>query len=274
MKVFGIISDERVYRSRSPALFTAVFKRLGLKAGYVPLMVEAGHLGQAIHSLRILHFAGANVAVPFKEAVATHLDSLSEGANIIGAVNTIVRSGDQLKGYNTNAIGFMDALAELNYEVEGKTVMVVGTGGAAMAIVFILNWLRTARVLVAGRDTEKAGAIANRFGGHSLNLDSLVSGPLPVQLIVNATAVSNAEEAPDLAALVKRIEARGCELVFDLNYGRPDNFWQDLASRCGARFSDGLIALAYQARRTLALWTGLQVEPQVFLDTIRDEKLV
>jgi shikimate dehydrogenase len=274
MKVFGIISDERVYRSRSPALFTAVFQRMGIKASYVPLMVKSENLGQAVHSLRWLHLAGANVTAPYKEEVVGYLDSLSEGANIIGAVNTIVRSGDQLKGYNTNAIGFMDALGQLGYEVEGKAVIVLGTGGAAKAAVFILNWLRTDAVLVTGRNPEKADAIARRFGGHALNLDTLATTPLPVHLIVNATSVSNAEESPSFAATIDAIRTNGCELVFDLNYGRPNNCWQALAQRIGARFSDGLIALAYQARRTLALWTGLQIAPEVFLDTIRDKNLV
>jgi shikimate dehydrogenase len=72
--------------------------------------VSPNDVGQALQSLRILNIAGANVTVPYKETVIPHMDILSEGANIIGAINTIVRNGAELKGYNTNAIGFMDAL--------------------------------------------------------------------------------------------------------------------------------------------------------------------
>ena len=74
------------------------------------------------------------------------MDILSEGANIIGAVNTIVRNGDTLKGYNTNAIGIMDALTESGFEAEGKSALIFGTGGAAMAAAFIFNWLRTGTI--------------------------------------------------------------------------------------------------------------------------------
>ena len=69
-------------------------------------------------ALRVLHIAGANVTAPFKEAILPHLDALSEGARIIGAVNTIVRDNGRLKGYNTNAIGIMDALGSAAFSVE------------------------------------------------------------------------------------------------------------------------------------------------------------
>ena len=94
---------------------------MGIKGAYVPFRVAPGDVGQALQSLRILNIAGANVTVPYKETVVPHMDILSEGANIIGAINTIVRNGTELKGYNTNAIGFMDALLGADYEVEGRT---------------------------------------------------------------------------------------------------------------------------------------------------------
>ena len=105
--------------------------------------------------------AGASITIPYKEAVLPMMDVLSEGANIIGAVNTIVRDGDRLKGYNTNAIGVMDALNEAGFEVDGKAALVFGTGGAARAVVFILNWLRAANIFVAGRNRDKTKTIVD-----------------------------------------------------------------------------------------------------------------
>ena len=163
MKVYCILSDERVYSSRSPVMFSRVLQRVGIQAVYVPFKVEAQNIGLALQSLRILNIAGANVTVPYKEKVIPHLDVLSEGANIIGAINTIVCNGNSLKGYNTNAIGFMDALNSAGFEVAGKSAVVFGTGGAAKAVVFMLNWLRAANVRVAGRDPQKTAAIADRL---------------------------------------------------------------------------------------------------------------
>jgi len=140
MKVFCIISDERAHRLKSPAIFTTVLKDMGIKGSYVPFQVAPDDVGQALQSLRILNIAGANVTVPYKEAVIPHLDILSEGANIIGAINTIVRNGNELKGYNTNAIGFMDALNEVEFDAEGASALVFGTGGGGQGghVYFIL----------------------------------------------------------------------------------------------------------------------------------------
>ena len=270
MKVFCILSDERAGQSKSPIMFSRVLKRQGINGTYVPFAVKPQDLGQAIQSIRILHMAGANITVPYKEAVIPLLDVLSEGANIIGAVNTIVRDGDRLKGYNTNAIGVMDALTEAGFEVDGKSALVFGTGGAARAVVFILNWLRAATIFVAGRQMEKAKSLIATLGGEALDLTSFSDRPLPVDIVVNATAVSSSDESPEMADLVSRLEIPGCELVFDLNYGRPRNFWEELARGKDIRFMDGLPALAYQARRAFALWTGLQVPPEEFLNALHE----
>lgn len=271
MQVYCIISDERAFRLKSPVMFSTVLKRVGIKGTYVPFKVSPKQIGEALQSIKILNIAGANITVPYKESVIPYMDILSEGANIIGAVNTIVRNGDKLKGYNTNAIGFMDALNNSGFDAEDKSALVIGTGGAAKAVVFILNWLRTKSIIVAGRSEEKTRQIVNRFGGEANPLNTLPDQPLPVDLIVNATSVSSPDESPELASLVERLHAPRCELIMDLNYDRPENFWQNLARRQGIRFIDGLPSLAYQARRTFALWTGLQVPPEEFLKALDEE---
>jgi shikimate dehydrogenase len=101
-------------------------------------------------------------------------------------------------------------------------------------------------------------------------LDSLAGVPLPARIVVNATSVSSPEESEDLCRAVQELRLRGCELVMDLNYGRRRNFWQEKAEREEARFMDGLIPLAFQARRTLQLWTGVQVPPGEFLDALKN----
>jgi len=270
MQVYCILGDEQVFHSKSAAIFSVIIKRLGIKANYVPFKVAPDRIGQAMQSIRVLNIAGANVTVPFKEAVISHLDVLSEGANIIGAVNTIVRNGNILKGYNTNAIGFMDALNEVGFNFDGKSALVFGTGGMAKSVVFILNWLRTSSISIAGRSEEKTRQMVSRFSGEAILLSDFPDQPLPVDIVVNATSVSNADESPELTGLVERIELKGCELVVDLNYDQRQNIWQDMARRNNVRFMDGLSTLAYQSRRTLALWTGIQVPPEEFI-TVLDE---
>jgi shikimate dehydrogenase len=268
-KVFCILSDARAFQAKSPEMFSAVLKRAGLNAVYVPFMVAPENLGQAVHSLRVLNIAGANITVPYKEAVIPYLDILSEGANIIGAINTIVRDGERLKGYNTNAIGFMDAMEAAGFDAAGKTALVFGTGGAARAVAFIFNWLRAERVLVAGRSLQKAHALTDKLGGVPLLMDTLAGTEIHADILVNATAVSSTEESPELADLVARLNLQGCGLVVDLNYGRIQNFWQERAAGIGAKFVDGLRPLAYQARRSFALWTKLQVPVREFMGAVQ-----
>lgn len=263
-KVFCLISNQRVFRSRSPAMFTAVLGRTGIKGAYVPFMVEDGNLGKALDALRVLNIAGANIDAPFKEKVLPFLDVLSEGANIIGSVNTIVCKGGQLKGYNTNAIGIMDALNEVKFDVSGKKALVVGTGGAARAVVFILNWLRAESIVVAGRDNEKTCRLADHFGSTPQPLNALADNPVSVDLVVNATSVSSRNESGMLPGLLDRLKINGCQLVFDLNYGSRNNIWQSMAEKNDIRFIDGLSALTYQARRTFLLWTGREVPQEEF----------
>jgi shikimate dehydrogenase len=268
MQVYCILGDERALRSRSPVMFSTVLKRLGMNGTYVPFKVLPGNLGKAVESLKLFNIAGANITVPYKEAVIPFMDVLSEGADIIQAVNTIVCKNDVLKGYNTNAIGIMDALGSVNFDVAGKSALVLGTGGAAKAVVFILNWLRAKTIVVAGRNTKKAQEIVNLFSGEPRPLNSICDQPLPVDIIFNTTSVSNADESPELASLAENMNLPGCKIVFDLNYGHRRNFWKDMAIKKGIRFVDGLPVLAYQAKRTFALWTGAQVPSEEFLRTI------
>jgi len=249
-------------------------KKVGVKGTYEPFVVKPGKIDEAIREIRILNVTGTNVTAPFKEAVIPYLDELSEGAIIIRSINTIVRKGDKLKGYNTNAIGFMDALNEAGFDTADKSALVFGTGGAARAVVFILNWIHLKPIFVTGRSQKKISPIVNQIGGEARSLNALTDQVLPVNLVVNATSVSSPDEAPELAELVNRLQLPNCELVIDLNYGRSRNFWQDMAQSKGIRFMDGLSSLSNQAKRTFALWTGIEVKPELVLTVIQNSTLV
>ena len=128
-------------------------------------------------------------------------------------------------------------------------------------MVFILNWLRASKIYVSGRNSDQAKSISTTFSGEVLELSSLPGLSLPVDIVVNATSVSSSEESPEMAEVVRHLEVTDCRLVFDLNYGRRANFWQEMAERKGIHF---------QARRTFALWTGLQVPPEEFIRALKE----
>jgi shikimate dehydrogenase len=270
MKIFCILSDARAFRSKSPAMHTAVLQKVGIDGVYVPFMVEPDRVGDAVRGLRALNVAGANVTVPYKETVMPHLDRLSEEAIAIGAVNTIVPGPEGLTGYNTDAGGFVEALEAVGFSMQGKTALVFGTGGAAKGVAYALTRAGGAKVLLAGRGEERTNDVARRLDAEARPLDSLFHGPVPAQLVVNATPVSNFRESPELAARLDRLDVSGCELVIDLNYGRLENFWLDLAAKVGARFMDGLPMLVHQARLSFALWTGLRVDARLFMQALEE----
>jgi shikimate dehydrogenase len=270
MKVFCILSDARAFRSKSPAMHTAVLRKVGIDGVYVPFMVEPDRVDDAVRGLRALNVAGANVTVPYKETVMSHLDRLSEEAIAIGAVNTIVPSAEGLIGHNTDAGGFVEALEAIGFSLQGKTALVFGTGGAAKGVAYALSKMGRAKVLLAGRGEERTNEVARRLAAEARPLDSLLRTPIPVELVVNATPVSNFRESPELAARLDHLDVTGCELVIDLNYGRLENFWLDLAAKVGARFMDGLPMLVHQARLSFALWTGLQVDARLFMQALEE----
>jgi shikimate dehydrogenase len=266
--VYCIISDERVHQIKSPQMYNRVLQEMGLNGAYVPFQVAPDHLGQALESLRVLNISGGNITVPYKEKAARFMDILSEGAQIIGAINTVVCKEGKLKGYNTNAIGFMDALAAANFEVAGRRALVFGTGGAAKAVAFIFNWLQADTVTIVGRHRDRTWSLADKIGGRGLMLRDLDGSPVSADIVVNATSVSSPEESREMADLVERLNLNNCQLVYDLNYGRRINFWQQRAKKLDIAFKDGISVLARQARRTFALWTGMDVPPETFLKAL------
>ncbi|MEW6352199.1 MAG: shikimate dehydrogenase [Thermodesulfobacteriota bacterium] len=265
MKVFCILSDGRAFKSKSPAMHTAVMKRYGIDGIYVPFAVEADLVGDAVRGIRALSIEGANVTVPYKETVIPYLDRLSEEASEIGAVNTIVRRGSELVGYNTDSGGFCDALKAVGFDLQGKPVMVLGTGGAAKALLHAVFRAKPGRVTLIGRNPDHAARLGAKFGCATMGLDDLRRTGESAALLVNATSASSPEEAPQLAELIRGFRLDGCELVVDLNYGRNQNFWQDMAKAVGASFMDGLPMLAHQARRSFELWTGIAADAGEFL---------
>ncbi len=256
-------------------MFNAVMKKIGFKGRYEPLKAEAEMIGELVNSLRDPDIVGANVTVPYKEAVIPYLDILSEGGNIIGAVNTIVHKDNKLKGYNTNAIGFMDALSDVNFHVAGKFALVFGTGGVARAVVFILKWLGAEAICVTGRNQKKMDRIVQRIGCEAKSFEAIqAAGTVEADIVINATSVSSPLESPELAVLAGNLRLPACDLIVDLNYGRRQNFWHDLARTNSVQFVDGLSTLANQARATFSLWTGLEVEPEVFLNAMELNSLL
>lgn len=146
-----------VRHSLSPAIFNAAFAASGLDWAYLAFEVPEGAAGLAMGGMRALGLEGLSVTMPHKSAVIPALDRLSPDAVALDAVNCVHREGAELVGHNTDGPGFVDALqVDEGLELAGRTVTVIGAGGAARAVIRALAQAGARTVVVVNRSPEPA----------------------------------------------------------------------------------------------------------------------
>ncbi|MDQ0157178.1 shikimate dehydrogenase [Robertmurraya andreesenii] len=123
-----------VSHSYSPRMYNLAFENLGLDYAYLAFNVENDQLKDVIRGLRGLGLIGFNVTMPYKTNILTLLDELSTSASLIGSVNTVVNTQGRLIGHNTDGMGFVKSLNEVGIQLKGRTMTLLGAGGAATAI--------------------------------------------------------------------------------------------------------------------------------------------
>ena len=246
-------------------MHNAVLKEEGLEGSYEAFPVESNQVGAFLGGLASRGFTGVNVTVPHKQAVLPFIDRLDEEAATLGAVNTIVVKGERLEGGNTDCPGFAQALIETGYAAGGRPALVVGAGGSARSVVLALARLGASPLWVAARRPAQSQALCAELGGEGISMEQAARFVADARLLVNAAAASSQTESPDLAAWAQSVNASRLEQIMDINYGREQNFWADLALAHGARFSDGLVMLAHQAALSFTRWTGRPVAGARFL---------
>lgn len=266
--VFGILGDP-VAHSLSPVMQNAAFAALGVDAVYVPFPVAPAALGEAVAGLRALGVAGVNVTIPHKEAVRAHLDRLDPLAARIGAVNTVVREGNLLVGYNTDGAGFLRSLAEdLQFYPTGKRVLLLGAGGACRAALVALVEAGASQVVIANRTVERAAGLCGefasfypgtRFANLPLRRGDLEAALSETDLLVNTSSLGLKGESIELPWEALPPAAS----VYDMVYARTPEGTPLLreARSLGRRAADGLGMLAGQGEEAFFLWTGLRPPP-------------
>ena len=257
----GFLSLRQTSNPRIPEVYQEVMKIAGISGSYRCFTTAPKKLDECLQSFIDNDLTGVNIGSPYQEKIIPLLATLSEGANMIGAVNTIVRHGLFFKGYNTNALGLMDALTASGLKTaKCSSALVLGSGGAARSALFLLHWLGIPQITVAGRDLEKAESTTLHIGGgEPVLLENMLEQTITANIVINATSVSNPQEAPKLANLISRMPLTECQMVVDFNYDKEDNFWHELARTQSCSFLDGLAVLAFQTRHALTLWTGKQI---------------
>jgi len=248
-----------VGHSLSPALHQAAGAACGLEVDYQLLDTPPHLLDATMARLRDAGYRGYNITAPHKQAVHARVHTLTDAAEAVGAVNTVVLSNGQALGDNTDVAGLRQALTAANAP-EGHAV-VIGTGGTARAAIHVLR--TTGRdFAVHGRDRAKARELHHRAGDWSELSDALRGVSLVVLCLARAAA-------PALARLPFDATAPDA-LVFDVNYGVAARPVAEAVVRAGRRGEDGLRMLAWQGLAAFERWTGLASRAEPVLEAVRD----
>lgn len=261
-RICGLIGDP-VEHTMSPVMHNAAFDKLGLDYVYLPFRVKPEVLPRAVSGLRALNVLGFNVTIPHKVAVMPLLDEIDPAAEKIGAVNTVVNDDGVLRGYNTDASGFLRALMESGVEPGGKRIVLLGAGGAARAIAYILTE-RKARLAILNRReeldwAEEIAANIKKDFDNEVEVFELVSGHLKAALekadiLVNATSVGMSPES-GASSVPAELLCSGL-VVVDIVYNPVRTKLLRDAAGAGAVTVEGLDMLVWQGALAFEKWTG------------------
>ena len=276
MKKYTGIIGQPLAHSVSPILQNAAFKFHKLDIVYETWETEETELPNLINQLRTLNVLGFNVTVPFKESIIEYLDDIDPIAKNIGAVNTVVNINNKLKGFNTDAEGFLKAL-EINgsFKCYGKNILIIGAGGSARSVFNTLLGENPTTITIANRSIDKAnklilGKKIKNIDVDIVKLDELnsknYSHKFFPDLIVNCTPIGmRYTEKEGLSPIGKKVIPENC-LVYDLVYNPMETQLLKLAKKISGKTLGGLPMLIYQGGAAFELWTNTTPPIEIMFD--------
>ncbi|SEN54796.1 shikimate dehydrogenase [Sphingomonas gellani] len=261
---YAEVIGDPVSHSKSPLIHRFWLDALGIDADYRATHVAAEGLADYFEGRRAdPDWRGCNITVPHKIVALDHVSDPGDVRRSIGAINTALRQEDGgIVGTNTDAAGFFQPIAGL--DLSGRPVAVIGTGGAARAILFALSRMDTGPVTLLGRNPIKAAALLSAFGlkGEALPIERLPAAAL----LVNATTLGMAGQPPleiDLSPLPDDA------VVYDIVYAPLETPLLAAARARDLDTVDGLEMLVGQAAIAFELFFGA-APPRDRDDALRD----
>lgn len=256
------------------AMIEAAYRHHGLDWRYINVEVAPDDLADAVRGARAMGWRGFNCSIPHKVAVIDHLDSLGTSAEIIGAVNTIVRDGDRLIGENTDGRGFVAALKSV-VDPAGKSVVLFGAGGAARAVAVEMALAGAARIILVNRTAGRGRAVVDLLNKRTdtqasyAPWDGTFVVPAGTDIVIHATSVGlypDIDAMPDIDTDSLTPEM----VVADGIHNPPLTRLLQAAKDRGCKTVDGLGMLVQQGVIGVKYWTGLDVDPQVMRRALLD----
>lgn len=258
-----------VRHSQSPRIHAAFAAQTGQTLTYAAIEAPLDGFDRALRAFIAAGGRGGNVTVPFKEQAFALADRCDELARQAQAVNTLrVEPDGRLAGFNTDGVGLLrDLTQNLNVELRGRRVLLLGAGGAAAGVIGPLLGAGVAELVIANRTAPRADALAARFAGQgSVHTAPLETPGEAFDVLLNATAAGLGGQAPALPAGAFGPEA----VAYDLVYGPAAAAFLSLARGAGVTAChDGLGMLVEQAAEAFWLWRGVRPATEPVIAALR-----
>lgn len=250
-----------INHSKSPAIHRQFADQTGQDMNYIKQLVNEGEFANAAETFFAQGGKGLNITVPFKIDAYQFAQKLTPRAERAGAVNTLAKSSDgSILGDNTDGIGMIHDMHNLDWEIEGSRILVLGAGGAVRGILQPLLEENPAQVVIANRTFDKAEELVKQF--HDLgdmkakSFEQLTNETFDI--VINGTSASLQGDLPPLPD--KLLGPNAC--CYDMMYGSEPTVFLRWAQEHGAKkIADGLGMLVGQAAEAFYLWR--QIRPEV-----------
>ena len=258
MKKYFVIGNP-IDHSLSPKLHNHWFKENKIDAIYDKKKIKENDLKNVFSEFKENKINGINVTVPFKKSVIPYLDELSPEADQTQSVNTIILSNNNLIGHNTDIAGFTQAIKNLNFDIKGKKIFILGAGGVVPSIIFALSKMNVSKIIVSNRTKKKAEGLKLLFN----NLEVVDWGDIiDFDVIINATSLGLNKESINLDFS----KFGNNKLFYDVIYNPAETKFLKEGKKFGNRTENGKLMFIYQAFEAFKLWHG--VEPQINSNTL------
>ena len=273
---YSALIGHPVDHSVSPTLFNYLAKQVGLEYGHLKIdLSNKKKLRSGLKSLVELGFCGINVTLPYKLDVMSHLCGVSKEARKIGAVNTVTFKKGKTFGYNTDADGALMAIEfKLRTINSNDQVLIIGSGGAARAIVYAI-YQKTKNIIVISRNLSEARSLSSDISRGKIMCIKFTDYNIKERLelsnvIINATPVGM---YPDQGEIISRsiwdkVNVKN-KIFFDAVFNPYMTSFLKMAQSGGARVCSGMYMMIFQGIKAFSLWTGLKLS-KVKIEEIND----
>ena len=259
MKKYFVIGNP-IDHSLSPKLHNYWLKENNIDAIYDKKKIDEKDLQTTILEVKEKKTGGINVTVPFKKSVIPYLDKLSPEAEQTQSVNTIILTDDILVGHNTDISGFTKAIKDLNFNIEGKKIFILGAGGVVPSIIFALNKMNVSEIIISNRTRQKADDLKSQFK----IINVIDWGNIPkFDMIINATSLGLNNETLNF----NFSDVGDNKLFYDVIYNPSETSFLKEGKKLGNRSENGKLMFVYQALEAFKLWHG--IEPDINADILK-----